>query len=148
MIVGTRAASDIIPSTIDPNPMIDNCCPRSVGGIISACRLAIAMKVPFELIELDCDPFYHGYGLSCSEKQLVFGIWELPVFDLYGKEASILFYICEGDGPLLLGNFVFHPSHYVGSTNRLTITPHVGNISDEEITIPVYTSGEPKDLRT
>ena len=68
--------------------------------------LSDALGIDFEIRPLDCEPFYHGYGMKCSEAQLVVGICKLPITDLNGVKASITFYITKGDGFLLLGNSI------------------------------------------
>lgn len=148
MISTPGAYSDIFPAESDPNPILDFGCPRSVGGIRAACRLASAMNLEFELHDLDCDPFFHGYGPKCSERNIVFSIWKLPITDIYGKEVEIPFYICEGDGPLLLGNEVIHPSNYFGERNMLEVPPNVKGISPTRTYLPTYTHGPPEGLRT
>ena len=117
--------SDVIPGRIDPNPILDKGCPRSVGGIESAAALAIAMGIDFVVRPLDCPPFLHGFGPKCENPLPVFGIWDLPLSDLNGIEVKIPFYLTLGDGPLLLGNKVISQSDVLGTQNLLVIPPNV-----------------------
>ena len=70
MMIGTGANAEIYPSFQDPKPIIDIACPRSVGGINAAARLASAMNIPFKLHELDCEPFSMGMVLLVLIKTL------------------------------------------------------------------------------
>ncbi len=74
LTAGPGAVSDIYPLSRDPNPILDTGCPRNVGGI----DYADALGIHFDLEPLDCDPFYRGYGMKCSEAKLTIGIWKLP----------------------------------------------------------------------
>ena len=148
MMIGTGANAEIYPSFQDLNPIIDIACPRSVGGINAAARLASAMNIPFKLHELDCEPFFHGYGPSCSDKNLVFAVWNLQITDIYGEDVDLPFYICEGDGPLLLGNHLVHKSMLDGLKNLLIIPPNVAKLSKKRIAFSTYTVGDPGSLYT
>ena len=86
MIAGVGAKSDIVSGFLDPNPVLEIGCPRSVGGIESAAALAISLGIAFSLTTFNCDPFYHGYGPACSDKRLVVARWKLPVTDVYGNK--------------------------------------------------------------
>lgn len=125
----------------DLNPVIDQACPRSVGVIRSAVALSLALGIEFELHELDCEPFLHGYGEQCSDSELVFTKWQLSLKDLSGTSLQIPFYITKGDGILLLGNDVLSKCNilnmqqvvkkmYPGSTPNLT----------QEVIVPTYTT--------
>jgi len=106
------------------------------------------MGIDLELLSLDCSPFYHGYGPSCSDKKLVFAIWKLPVQDLHGYKASFPFYFTEGSGPLLLGNEILSHSNLLCSENLLAIPHGVCNTFRHEIILPTYTAGCDSSLRT
>ncbi len=69
---GARAVSDLCLLSMHPNPIIDSGCPRSVGSIDNALALCQALEIPFELKDLDCEPFHHGYGMQCTEAKLTF----------------------------------------------------------------------------
>ncbi len=79
---GPGAASDKNPLSMDPNPILDNGCPRNVGGIDYAVAMCNALGIHLDLEPLDCDPFYHGYGMKCSEDKLTIGIWKTRLADL------------------------------------------------------------------
>ncbi len=65
-----------------------------------------ALGIHFDLEPLDSDPFYHGYGMKCSEAKLSIGIWKLPLADLHGTRFELPFYLVEGNGYLLVGNAI------------------------------------------
>jgi len=147
-MTGVGAISDFNPLVRDPNPILDIGCPRSVGGVIAAAALCTAMGIDLEPLPLDCSPFHHGYGPSCSDKKLVFAIWKLPLQDLHGYKASFPFYFTEGSGPLLLGNEILSHSNLLGSENLLAIPHIVWNTSKNEIILPTYTAECDSSLRT
>ncbi len=118
---GSGANSDLLPHSRDPNPIIDPGCPRSIGGVQSASILCVAMGIEFQLEKLDCQPFYHGFGESCSDAQLTFAIWKLPLIDIYGTSLEIPLYITPGSGLLLLGNNVTSKSDMLGKENLLVV---------------------------
>ena len=89
-------------------------CPRGVGGIESAAALAVAMGIEFNVRELDCPPFLHGFGPDCSNPQQVIAIWDLPLTDINDIKVRIPFYITYGNGPLLLGNNILSKSNVLG----------------------------------
>ena len=106
------------------------------------------MNVELKLDELDCEPFFHGYGPSCADKSLVFAIWKIPVTNLLETSFFIPFYVCEGNGPLLFGNLVYHLRKYSGETQTVSIPPNVGGMSEKHLLLPTYTYGEENKLRT
>ncbi len=77
LTAGSGAASDVSPSSIDPSRILDTGYPRSIGGIRSALALWEALDIRFELENLDCEPFYHGYGMNCSKAKITIGVWRL-----------------------------------------------------------------------
>ncbi len=81
LTTGPGAVSDINPLSMDPNPILDTGCPRNVGGIDYAVAMCNALGIHFDLEPLDCDPFYHGYGMKCSEAKLemVYGNSPSPI---------------------------------------------------------------------
>ncbi|PXF46448.1 hypothetical protein BWQ96_03773 [Gracilariopsis chorda] len=118
-------------------------CPRNVGRVQSPARLASALGIPFKLRELDRDPFFHGYGTEYSYAHLLFAMWDLPVVDILGNEASIPFYIIDGDGLLLLGNEFVHRGNLLGQESLLTIPPVVaGKVG---LALQTYNSRLPGD---
>ncbi len=66
--------------------------------------LCEALDIPFELENVDSEPFYHGYGMNCSEAKKTVGVWRPPLSDLLGNPFTFLFYIVDGDGYLWVGN--------------------------------------------
>ncbi len=64
----------------------------NVGGIDYAVTMCNALGIHFDLEPLDCDPFYHGYGMKCSEAKLTIGVWTLPLADLHGTRFELPFY--------------------------------------------------------
>ena len=89
---GASITSDESPSQDDPNPIMDSGCPRSAGKISSALPLFEALRIDFSIHPLDCEPFFHWYGMKCSEAQLVVGFWKLPITNLNGLKAQFLLY--------------------------------------------------------
>ncbi len=90
-----------------------------------------------ELQELDCEPFCHGYGEQCSNAELVFAIWTLPINHIYGNNADIPFYITPGSGLLLLGNT--SRSNMLGS-DSLIVVPEDTGVADVQVVLPTYTT--------
>ena len=70
--------SDLV-NTSDINPILDNGCPKSAGGLENIITLSLALGIPVKLAPLDRPPFYHGYGGECSNARLTIGIWNLPL---------------------------------------------------------------------
>ena len=70
----------------------------------------------------------------------------LPVIDLLGQKAAILFHIVKGDDPLLLGNNIISVSTLVEAENLLQITE--GVVAPVNISLPMYPTGEINCLRT
>jgi hypothetical protein len=112
------------------NPILDNGCPKSVGGLENVTTLARVLSFPLVSDELDCKPFYHGYGEVCSDAKITIAIWRLPLVDLNGKPFSIPFYVVQGSSPLLLGNSILSCSEIKGLENLLVIT-HVAKLTKD-----------------
>ena len=93
MIIGPGADSDVLLGTSDPNPILDQGCPRSVGGMEAAKNLCSLLCLRFKLDPLDCTPFFHGYGEKCIDARITIRIWRLPVTDQDGVSTLIPFYI-------------------------------------------------------
>jgi hypothetical protein len=128
------------------NPILDNGCPRSAGGLENVTALALALNIPLILDNLDCKPFYHGYGETCSDAKLTIAIWRLPLVDLNGTPFSIPFYVVQGSGPLLVGNSILSCSEIKGPENLLVIT-QASKLSKDpcNLFMPTYTTSS---LRT
>ncbi len=62
-----------------------------------------ALEIPFELKDLDCEPFYLGYGMQCSEAKLTVGMWYLPLTDLHGTQFASRFTSSKELDAYLLG---------------------------------------------
>jgi hypothetical protein len=128
----------------DLNPILDNGCPKSAGGLENVINLSLALGISPELLPLDCPPFYHGYGEQCSNASLTIGIWALPLIDLNGFAFQIPFYVFQGTGPLLLGNSVLRYSQIDGPKNLVIITPASG-LATSPLVLQTYTTAS---LRT
>lgn len=139
LISAPGAKSDVMRGQEDPNPIIDPGCPRSVGGKESAEALCRAMGLEFKTRKLDCEPFMHGYGKECSEAELVYAIWDLPIKDMTGIEVKIPFFLTRGSGFLLLGNEICHQSYLLGPENMLVIPPMVRRLSQRQTSFETYT---------
>jgi hypothetical protein len=124
---------------MDWNPILDNGCPKSAGGLDNVISLSMALGIPVQLSALDYAPFYHGYGEACSDARLTIGIWNLPLVDLNGLEFRIPFYIFQGSGPLLLGNSVLRHSRIGGPKHLLIITEKAG-LSPTSLLLQTYTT--------
>ena len=136
MIIGPGADSNVLPGTPDPNPILDQSCPRSVGGMESAKILCSLLGTPFKLEKLDCAPFLHGYGERCSDAKITIGIWRLPITDQDGFSTAIPFYILPGHGILLLGNEVCSRSNIFGPQDLIEIP--TGVLSEDFDTLSTY----------
>ena len=137
MVAGHGAESTVLPGTPDPNPIVDQGCPRSVGGLESAKTLCRYLGIRFKLEPLDCDPFLHGYGETCSDARVTICIWKLPFRDKRRTEVSIRFYIVPGDGIILFGNEVCSKSDILGTKNVIKVPK--GIVSEQEAVLPTYT---------
>ena len=129
MIVGPGADSDVLPGSPDPNPILDQGCPRSVGGLESARNLCNLLGIPLKLDPLDFTPFLHGYGERCSDAKITIGVWRLPITDQDGVSTTIPFYIVPGRRILLLGNEVCSRSNILGPRDLIEIPS--GVLSDD-----------------
>ena len=67
MIVGPVAYSNVLPGTPDPNPILDQGCPRGVGEMEFAKLLCSLLGTPLKLEKLDFAPFLHSYGERCND---------------------------------------------------------------------------------
>jgi hypothetical protein len=124
---------------MDWNPILDNGCPKSAGGLDNVILLSMALGIPIKLSALDCAPFHHGYGEACSDARLTIGIWNLPLVYLNGLEFRIPFYIFKSSGPLLLGNYVLRHSRIYGPKHLLIITEKAG-LSPTPLVLQTYTT--------
>ena len=115
------AFSDISTGLEVVNPILDVGCPPSVGGVQATAALCLALGTPFELGPMDCDLFFHGYGMHCSEAELTVAIWDMPVKEVSGQEAKITSYLTPSNGFLLLGNEILHQSRLLGRDKLLAI---------------------------
>ena len=106
------------------------------------------MGIEFNVRELDCPPFLHGFGPDCSNPQQVIAIWDLPLIDINDVKVRIPFYITYGNGPLLLGNNILSKSNVLGEKNLLVIPPHVLNDTQSRVYLPIYAHGPKGSLRT
>ena len=122
---------------MDPNPILDIGCSRSVGGAENAKALCKALGITFLVEPLDCTPFYHEYGSHFSYAKLINGIWRLPVKAINGFEAKFPFYMVPGEGVLLFGNEIHHKSILHGPENLMVIPPGVGWIANEELVLQI-----------
>ena len=137
---GSGAKSEFCQNVVDPNPILDTGCPKSVGGMQYAVQICNSLQIPFQLESLDCTPFYHGYGMHCSESQLFIGKWRLPMTDLRGNEFHLPFYIVRGNGYLLIGNNIAKKSKIHNSQNLIIIPANTENLSNEELILSTYHS--------
>lgn len=126
----------------DPNPILDQGCPRSAGGIEAARALCKALHIDFKLEPLDCDPFLHGYGKNCADAHITIGIWRLSLADIHGKILTIPFYITAGAGYLLVGNELLHRSNLLGPEHVLEL-PFPSERSKEPFHFATYHSALP-----
>ncbi len=55
----------------DLNPLMDTGCGRNFGRIQSAAALCISLGISLDLHPLDCEPFFPGYGMNCSDAKIV-----------------------------------------------------------------------------
>ena len=136
LIVGRGAASDVLPDMPDPNPIVNQGCPRSVGGIESAKILCGCFGIDFKLEPLDCDPFLHGYGEECSDARPTIGVWRMTVTDRNRRTVSIPFYVVTGSGVLLLGNEICRRSNFLGTKNLIQVPK--GLLSSSEHFLNTY----------
>ncbi len=91
---------------MNQNPIIDTGCSRDVFGIDYAVAMCNAIGIHFDLELLNCDPFYHGYSVKCSEAKLAIRIWNFPLADLHGTVFELPFYLVVGNGYLVVGNVI------------------------------------------
>jgi hypothetical protein len=122
----------------DVNPLVDQGCPRSVGGINTASALARQLGVDFALLPLDSTPFLHGFGESCSDAKLTVARWMLPVKNLDGEDAELEFFLVPGRGPLLLGNSLLHKAVVDGLDDLIEFIDAKGLL---RVVIPTYFDG-------
>lgn len=108
------------------NLIIEVGCPRSVGEMKYTAALAIAHGIFFVISELDCDPFYHGFGSKCETPKLFFAIWKRCVTSFNGENVMLKFYLTEGSHPLPIGSdFVSH-SILMGWGNNFVMSSALG----------------------
>lgn len=121
----------------DVNPLVDQGCPRSVGGINTASALARQLGIDFALLPLDSTPFLHGFGESCSDAKLTVARWMLPVENLDGEDVELEFFLVPGSGPLLLGNSLLHKAVVDGPDDLIEFTDAKGL----RVVTPTYFDG-------
>ncbi len=93
-----------------------------VGGIDCALAMCNALGISFDLEPLVRDPFFHNYGMNCSEANLTIGIWKHPLVDLHVIRFELPFYLVEGDEYLLVGNKIASKCQ-IRNDENLTIIP-------------------------
>ncbi len=94
--------------------------------------------IPLELHLLDCEPFFHVYGMNCSDAKIVFALWKLTLVNINGTRFYIPFYVVQGDGLLLIGNAAMYKSDLLNSKEVLFIPPNAGNLATVQLTLPIY----------
>lgn len=139
LITQPGAPSDINPQFVEPNPIIEPGCQRSVGDIVSVAALCTALDMALHLRPLDCDPFLHGYGQKCSDAQLTIGVWDIPLIGLSGVELLIPFYVTRGSSVLPVGNKILHQSYRICPEHRVFIPPNVRSLLTKELCFQTYT---------
>ena len=92
-------------------------------------------------VELEAEAFRRA--CRC---QVTVATWNLPLTDLLGHKAAIMFHIVKGDDALSLGNNVISVSTLVGADNLLLIPENV--VAPVKISLPTYPTGESNCLRT
>jgi hypothetical protein len=110
----------------DVNPLVDQGCLRSVGGINNASALARQLGIDFTLLLLDLTPFLHGFGESCSDSKLKVAKWMLPFQNLDGEDVELEFFLVPGSGPLLLGKSLLYKSIVDGPDDLIEFTDAKG----------------------
>jgi hypothetical protein len=110
----------------DDNPLVDQGCPKSVGGINAASALARQLGIFFALLPLDSTPILHGFGASCSDAKLTVARWMLPVENLDGEDDELEVFLVPGSGPLLMGNSLLHKAVVDGPDDHIEFTDAKG----------------------
>jgi hypothetical protein len=123
--------------TRDLNPLVDQGCPLSVGGVDSAGALACRIGIPFQLLPLDIVPFYHGFGEKCSDARPTGARWRRLIENLAGTDAYVEFYMVPGSGPLLLGSFLLRCAVVDGPEGLIEFTADNG----QHVVTPTYHDG-------
>ncbi len=86
----------------DPNPILDEGAPISVGGIYAATLLSNILGISFVMSA--CTRHYtHSWGPSPSSAQPVLGSWSFTTFDVNGLPTTFEFDIIDGPAPVIIG---------------------------------------------
>lgn len=86
----------------DPNPILDEGAPRSIGGMNNAMRLCDVLGYKFE-VDAPREDYWHGWGDQAADLRPVQCTWTLTVNDENGKPTAIPFDLIEGNAPLIVG---------------------------------------------
>jgi hypothetical protein len=106
--------------------IVDQGCPKSVGGINNASALARQRGIDFTLLPLDSTPFLHGFGEYCSDAKLTVARWMLPVENLDGGDLELECFLVPGSGPFLLGNSLLYKAVVDGPDDPIEFTDAKG----------------------
>jgi hypothetical protein len=134
-----RACAWYVPqaSPHDVNPLVDQGCPRSVGGINTASALARQLGVDFALLPFDSTPFLHVIGKYCSDVKKTVARWMLPVENFDREDVELEFSLVPGCGPLLLEKFLLHKAVVDGPDKLIEFTDAKGL----RVVTPTYFDG-------
>lgn len=77
------STSDILTSSIDPNPIFNYGRSRSSTGTRTASKSCTALGIEFIILPLDCTEIWYGYGHKCRYAEIIVEKWHLPATDLY-----------------------------------------------------------------
>ena len=104
----------------DPNPILDEGAPRSVGGIESAVELCDAIGIPFAP-DSPRDQYKHSWGMDSNSAQPIICTWTLVTTDTNNQATAIPFDLMHGKAPLLVG---LELKQYANTVNR-SKQPHM-----------------------
>lgn len=86
----------------DPNPIIDDGAPHSIGGTIEACTLCDLLGLNFNVIPAS-KQYSHGWGNNALDAKPICFSWDLFVLDSSGKPTVLNFDLIERSAPLIVG---------------------------------------------
>jgi hypothetical protein len=121
----------------DVKPLVDQGCPRSVGGINNSSTVARQFGIDFALLPLDSTPFLHGFGGSCSHDKLTVARWMLPVENLEEEDVELEFFLVPGSRPLFPGNSLLHKAVVYGPDDLIEST----DAKCLRVEVPTYFDG-------
>lgn len=86
----------------DPNPILDDGSPTSIGGMSSAIKLCEALGIPFKIRRPD-KYYERGWGFQCQNSSVIACSWSITLQDISGRPTTFDFDLFRDESQLIIG---------------------------------------------